>query len=138
MGIDSMAYLEYGDTKVNVFIKWLDEFSDLSSQSITSLELWEHRNSLLHMSNLDARKVKTGKIRRLIMYHGTTRVELKEQPAIMGFYHLDDLIKIIGDACEKWGNSFNANSSKWKAFFERYDLIASDSRMLEIDLGGVI
>ena len=65
--IDTMAFLEYGDTRGN-FISWLKEFADLARLKITASQLWELRNSILHMSNLDSRKVLTGKEKRIGLF----------------------------------------------------------------------
>jgi hypothetical protein len=49
--IDSIGYVEYGDTVDNPFIKCLVTYADLTSVGVSPEELWEHRNSLLHMSS---------------------------------------------------------------------------------------
>src|SRR5688572_7521764 len=59
VAIDSIAHIEHGDVRGG-FVKWLDQYADLSQLGITAEELWEQRNSLLHMSNLDSRKVQAG------------------------------------------------------------------------------
>src|SRR5882724_4472208 len=65
--IDSVGFLEFGDTGDNAFVKWLDAYADLTAVGVTAEELWEHRNSLLHMSNLDSRRVLAGRITRLML-----------------------------------------------------------------------
>lgn len=59
--VDTVSYLEFGDTARN-FHNWLDTYVDLNSLGIISDELWEFRNSILHMTNLDSRKVQSGKV----------------------------------------------------------------------------
>jgi hypothetical protein len=54
--IDSIAYIEYGDKK-DIFEKWLTTYADISHLGITPKELWEMRNGLLHMTNLNSREV---------------------------------------------------------------------------------
>lgn len=54
--IDTFAFLEYGDTKDN-FKTWLAIFCDLSIIKLTPDELWEYRNSIIHMTNAQSRKV---------------------------------------------------------------------------------
>ena len=54
--IDTMAFLEYGDVPGN-FVRWLDTYAKIPSLGIKSAQLWELRNSLVHMSNLDSQKV---------------------------------------------------------------------------------
>jgi hypothetical protein len=68
--IDSIGYVEFGESEVNPFKKWLTRYTDLSGVDVTPEELWEHRNSLLHMSNLDSRNIIKGKVKRLICYVG--------------------------------------------------------------------
>jgi len=132
VAIDSVSYIEYGDIKKNTFIKWLNEYSEVGSLGITAEELWEHRNSLLHMSNLNSRKVASGKVRALISYIGELhpKVELNEEKT--GYYSLYGLIQIFGKACGKWCLTYDSERSKIHSFVERYDLIASDARMLNI------
>lgn len=59
--IDSIAHVEYGyDKKPSeraVFSRWLDAYVDLKPVGVTADELWELRNGMLHMSNLDSNKV---------------------------------------------------------------------------------
>lgn len=70
VAIDSVGYVEYGDIKENTFTKWLNCYCELDKVDVTAEELWEQRNSLLHMSNLGSRKVLSGKTRRLMFYIG--------------------------------------------------------------------
>ena len=49
--VDTLSFVEYSNVSGN-FTKWLDAFVDLAPLGITSGELWEFRNSVLHMSNL--------------------------------------------------------------------------------------
>ena len=64
--LDTLAFVEFGDDR-NVFVKFLDRYFDLSRVSVTSLELWEHRNGLLHTTNPDSRKVSQNKVSRLVI-----------------------------------------------------------------------
>lgn len=132
--IDSIGYIEFGDSERTPFTAWLDKYADLNSLGITSAELWEQRNSLLHMSNLDSRKVTAGKIKRLVFYVGQlpTNVALPEEHA--KYYNLTQFIQTIALACQSWLQSYNTHKDKLPTFVERYDLITSDSRMLKIDL----
>lgn len=59
--IDTIAWVDFGQH--HSFIKWLNTYADLSSLEVTTDELWELRNSLIHMSNLDSQKVKQDKVR---------------------------------------------------------------------------
>jgi hypothetical protein len=106
----------------------------LPTLSITADELWEHRNSLLHMSNLDSRKVLSGKARRLIFYVGEIPPDVVLDETKTGYYNLQKLIYAVGQACGKWCETYCKNREKIHTFVERYDLIASDARMLKINI----
>ena len=136
VAIDSIGFIEYGDIKENTFIKWLNTYADLKSLGITAEELWEHRNSLLHMSNLDSRKVLMGQIRRLIMYVGELPAGVSLGNNKEGYYNLTSLIKEIGSACGKWCMTYDEDRGKIDKFVERYDLIASDARMMHVQVSG--
>jgi hypothetical protein len=127
--IDSVSYIEYGDVP-NSFIKWLDEYAELDKLGITANELWEQRNSLLHMSNLDSRKVRSGSVRRLVTYIGELPDEMVLDQSTTGYYNLQKLIIEFSVACGRWIETYDCNRSKIDLFVTRYDLITSDARML--------
>ena len=129
VAIDSLSHIEYGDTQGG-FIRWLNVYAELSKLGITSDELWEHRNSLLHMSNLDSRKVQSGKVRRLMIYVGDLPSEVALGDASTGYFSLQGLIFEFAAACGRWVETYNNDRSKIDVFVRRYDLIASDARML--------
>ena len=58
--IDTLGFVEYGPNGGNCFARWLDDYCDFGSLGLTSAELWELRNSLIHITNLDSRKVHSG------------------------------------------------------------------------------
>lgn len=130
--IDTVAFLAYGDKK-SIFIKWLDQYSDLKTIGFTSSELWELRNSLLHMTNLDSRKVITGKVKRLMFYVGTLPDDIPRESGELKYFNLKDLIDHIPSALEKWTKHLNSNPKDLVALIERYDLIVSDDRKFIID-----
>jgi len=132
VAIDSVSFIEYGDIKENTFIKWLNTYSDIEKLDITAEELWEHRNSLLHMSNLVSRKVANGKIRALISYVGELHPDVELNSENTGYYNLYELIQVFGQACGKWCLTYDTDRSKIDKFIERYDLIASDARMMHV------
>lgn len=132
VAIDSISYIEYGDLKENTFIKWLNEYSDIESLKITSEELWEHRNSLLHMSSLASRKVSSGKVRSLVAYIGELHPEVTLDETNTGYYSLYSLFMVVAKACEKWCLTYSDKREKIHSFVDRYDLIASDARLFSI------
>ena len=131
VAMDSVAHIEYGDVPGS-FAKWLNTYAHLDSLEITAEELWEQRNSLLHMSNLDSRKVRAGKVRSLVTYVGDLPPDVQLDQSVTGYYDLRRLILEFGYACERWIRTYDEDRSKIDCFIERYDLIASDARMLHI------
>jgi len=134
--IDSIGYVEYGEAENNPFMKWLSTYSVLEDVGVSAEELWEHRNSLLHMSNLDSRKVVAGKIKRLMLYVGVLPVGTPSETNEAKYYSLQKLIFCVTAGCQRWFESYNTNREKIESFVQRYDLIASDNRMLWIHVEG--
>lgn len=121
--LDSISYIEYGD-KGTPFVRWLDEFADLSRLGVTSKELWELRNGLLHMTNLHSRQVRDQKIRRISFRIGG---QPGEEDSIY-YFVFSDLIDVYGKAVGRWLESYNEDRGKFAKFVERYDETISDSR----------
>ena len=135
VAIDSIAFVEFGELQTdNVFIKWLDKYAALPSLGITATELWEHRNSLLHMSSLDSRKVMSGKVRRLVAYVGQLPSEVVLSDVTTGYYDIQKLVLAVANACGKWCKTYDDDRDKIHSFVERYDLIASDARMFRVEI----
>ncbi len=132
--IDSVGFLEFGDMGDNTFVRWLNAYADLTAVGVTAEELWEHRNSLLHMTNLDSRRILAGKVTRLMSYVGTPPADFPRENAEAKYYNLFALIKEMGAACSRWAESFNKDRSKFEQFLDRYDLIVSDNRPLKIEI----
>ncbi len=133
--IDTMAFVEYGDTQGN-FSKWLDRFVVLAPLGITSTELWEFRNSLVHMTNLSSRAVIAGKVSPISIFIGQTD---KRPPAMAGQakpFSLFDFMMAVAAGIGKWAESYNADPDRFLKFIERYDSIISDSRMAVKKLDG--
>lgn len=129
VAIDSMSFIEYGNIPENTFIKWLNEYSEIGRLDITPEELWEQRNSLLHMSNLSSRKVQQGKVRSLVAHVGKLPPNVNLNVKDTGYYELYELIMVVGQAVGNWLNTYGDQREKIHSFVERYDLIASDARM---------
>jgi hypothetical protein len=125
--IDTLAFVEFGDVPAN-FCKWLDCYVDLAPHGISSEELWEFRNSVVHMTNLASRKVVAGKVSPIMLYVGGPA----SVPAAEGCpkpFNLHELIVSIGNGIGQWAESYNQNRDKLITFIERYDLTISDSRL---------
>lgn len=125
--IDTVAYIEYGDVSRN-FQQWLDKYVELATLEASADELWELRNSLLHMTNYDSRKVLKGKVQRLRFYVGADKRGLLNDIDEGKYVNLMALIDTILDGVAIWMNSYNSQPSKLKEFIQRYDRIVSDSR----------
>src|SRR5690606_9143663 len=67
--VDTLAFVEHGDVRGN-FTDWLDAYVDLEPIGISALEVWEFRNSILHMTNLASRQVLAGKVSSIAPYIG--------------------------------------------------------------------
>jgi hypothetical protein len=128
--IDSIAFVEFGDVQDN-FIRWLDLYADLAPLEVTSCELWEFRNSILHMTNLYSRKVQKGQVKSLILSVGSSEHPPLDNPSwkILKF---KPLLELMAEAISKWVGSYNENPDKMLDFVARYDLTVSDSRLMVI------
>ena len=131
--VDTFGYLEHGDMPCS-FQAWLTEYADLSELGVTADELWELRNSLLHMTNLDSRRVASGKVRRLMFYVGQLPESYPLEDAEAKYLGMWQLIQSVAQAMGMWCNSFNLNPAKSGIFFERYDRVISDARHLKFDV----
>ncbi|MFA6150981.1 MAG: hypothetical protein WC716_06665 [Chitinophagaceae bacterium] len=126
--IDTISYLEFGDVPGN-FIKWLSTFADLNKIDITPEELWEFRNSILHMTNLDSRKVTSNKVTRLHFYVASPNFDAIKKSDEGKHFNFKSLIDIIAVAIMKWATTFNIEEGKIEEFVRRYDRVISDQRM---------
>lgn len=124
--IDTVSFLEYGD-KQGGYVQWLKNYCSLSSLNITESQLWEFRNSILHMTNLDSRKVKTGKEQRISFCVAKKGYATKGDPFIT-YFNLSDLIDAIAAALSKWIDTYNKDNEKMVLFVMRYDRVLSDDR----------
>lgn len=127
--IDTLAFVEHGDSPGN-FTQWVASYVDLEPLGISADELWEFRNSVLHMTNLSSRKVSAGKVSPIMPFvgEGTITRPLAGSKFPKPF-DLFGLIKAVGDAICKWGDGYNTDRDKFLKFIERYDTTISDSRV---------
>jgi hypothetical protein len=129
--IDSIAFIEFDDIQGN-FQNWLNEYACLSKVGITSSELWEFRNSLLHMTNLNSRKVNRGQLPSLVMYIGDARHLVPPNSSSEKYFSLKVLIDETNQALGRWLLTYSEQPEKFEKFVERYDLTISDARMATI------
>lgn len=125
--VDTAAFVEFGDESDN-FKKWLNAFAPLGDIGLESNELWELRNSILHMSNLHSRAVLKGKVLRLVpcinLGETVTDMECREKQ-----FDLLKLINVIATGVGRWMETYNAEPQKLEKFVERYDTVISDARL---------
>jgi hypothetical protein len=124
--IDSLAYIEFGDDNGNVFIKWMDTYADLKPLGIAAEELWELRNGLLHMTNLDSRAVGKRKVRRISLHSGSKPFYEHDGVHYFSFY---ELLMEVGRSHVRWLETYNHDLEKRVDFVSRYDQTISDSRV---------
>lgn len=123
--LDSISYIEFGDSRSPSFTAWLDAYADLSRLGVTAEELWELRNGLLHMTNLHSRRVRNQKVRRISFRVGGSP-ELVDD---IFYFVFSDLIDAYAKALGRWLESYNVDREKFVKFVERYDETISDSRL---------
>ena len=124
--IDTISFIEFGDIQGS-FVKWLKLYSSLKKVGITEKQLWELRNSILHMSNLDSRKVLSGKEKRISFCVAKVGYTPSDD-ADTHYFNLKDLIDEIALSLSRWISSYNDTPEKMVTFIERYDRVISDSR----------
>jgi hypothetical protein len=125
--IDSIAYIEFGTG--SPFKEWLKVYADLDTLGITPDELWELRNSLLHMTNLNSRQVMQNKIRRISFFAASDENSFFHEVEKTYYFNLYGLIKVYAAALGRWIESYNEDRDKFAKFVERYDQTISDSRI---------
>lgn len=128
--VDTLGYLDFGESG-NVFVLWLKKYAVLADLDITGEELWEFRNSILHMTNLDSHKVKQGKIERVsfaIAPAGTKTFKDHDTK----YFNFIDLITELKNAMERWLLSYVETPQKLVSFVARYDRVLADSRYAKL------
>jgi len=131
--IDSFAFLELGDVNKN-FNTWINTYFDLDALRVSAEELWELRNSILHMTNFESRNVIGGKVSRLILQISTIS-NLRPNKTFDGKYlNIHQFYAETTIAVEKWLASITSNTGKLRSFIDRYDSIVSNSRYTTIQL----
>lgn len=132
--IDTLSFVEYGDVSGS-FQKWLNQYAALDNHNITVDELWELRNSYLHMTNLDSRKIINGTVKRTIVYIGNAHESKLEKGGTedVKFLNLTTFVHTIAFAISAWGQTYNDVPLKMIDFIKRYDLTVSDKRMAKME-----
>jgi hypothetical protein len=132
--IDSIAYIEYSNES-GAFVRWLEAYADLSPLGITAAELWELRNGLLHMTNLNSKKVNQNKVRRISFRVGGPVDAQHGTSGEIYYFDFKGLILAFAEAQASWLDTYNVDRSKFDKFIERYDETISDSRVAFFSFG---
>jgi hypothetical protein len=135
--VDTPAFVEFGDARGN-FAAWLDAYVDLKPHGISSEELWEFRNSVLHMTNLKSRKVISGHVSPIMLYVGGPRSMPPISPNLPKPFNLRELINSIAEGIGRWAEALNTDREKILKFIERYDLTISDNRVARVPYNGTV
>ena len=132
--IDSISFVVSGESSAKSFKNWLDNYCKIEEMGITSSELWEHRNAILHITSLDSFRVKEGKEKRLIAYIGSEipKTVLDQSDSHTKYFEIMVLMKTLEKGIEQILIRLNERTIDFEQFLERYDLIVSDSRNLKI------
>jgi hypothetical protein len=126
--IDTVAFLEYGDIQGN-FIRWLNAYVKMRPLGVTSEQLWELRNSLLHMSNLDSRRVLSGKVERISFFVGARGTPHRHDPATGVHFNLSDLVVSVAEGLTAWLETFASDPDKLRRFVQRYDRVVRQAAL---------
>lgn len=128
--IDSIGYVV--DSRGNPFISWLNKYCDLSNVGVTAEELWEFRNSLLHMTSLDSRKVKKGEVKRLMAYVDVLSRETKLNSEIAKYFNAEELTNCVIIGIQRFYREATEKQLFSPIFFSKYDEIVSDRRTVNV------
>jgi hypothetical protein len=123
--IDTMAFVQNGDSSSTFFKHWVSSYVDLSPIGITPDELWEHRNALLHMSTYDSRKVLSGCVSRLVPYVGSSNPP--ESKANVKYYSMYSLIMAVMQGLGKYVLVMEKDDVMRQRFCDNYEKTISDS-----------
>ncbi|MBM1310360.1 hypothetical protein JQT66_09300 [Sulfitobacter mediterraneus] len=131
--VDTLAYVEHGDKSKN-FVLWLNEYCELEKLGITSEELWEFRNSVLHMTNLSSRKVLKGDCARITPFIAGLDMETPGDTGDEKPFNLYALVHEVAAGVSRWGATYNEHPEKSLKFIERYDTTISDARLAQVPI----
>lgn len=129
--IDTLSFLEFGDVPNN-FQNWLKIYVHLENIGISPDELWEFRNSILHTTSFDYRKVLAKKVTRLMFYVSKPNLEYVKETDEGKYFSFKELIGTIANGISKWADTYNVSKEKFEYLLQRYDRIISDKRMTYI------
>ena len=127
--IDTLGFLEFGPEQ-GVFHRWLNKYANLSDLNVSAEELWELRNSLVHMTNLASRSVESGRVERLTFVIAGADIDTPERLGGTKVLHLTRLLAVtLPTAIGEWVRTYDGDERKRNRFVHRYDTIVSESRI---------
>jgi hypothetical protein len=127
--VDSAAYLDLGDVAGN-FVTWLSKYAVLTAVGVTPDELWELRNSLLHMTNPYSRKVLAGKTPPLSFHFDPTAQKVRvDGGSGTKMFSFEALYNAVIEAVGPWTKTYSGNLAKQLEFIQRYDTVLSEGRI---------
>ncbi len=127
--VDTVAYLELGDVTDN-FGTWLSNYVALGPVGVTPSELWEFRNSILHMTNPLSRRVRSGKVLPLHFHMDPSSKSVRiDRDSGTKMFSFEALYEAIIDGVAKWTKSYSGSLSKQLEFIQRYDTVLSEGRL---------
>lgn len=129
--IDSIGYIEFGSH--TCFKDWLNKYARLERLGITADELWEMRNGILHMSNLESKKIINGVVRRISFFVADNKASFFHETENVHYFNFKELINVYADALQLWISSYNDTPDKFLTFITRYDKTVSDNRLFFVN-----
>lgn len=131
--IDTLAFVDLAADLPRAFHNWIDEYCDMLWMGITAEELWELRNSVIHMTNADSRKVREGKVERLLPVVAHPMVDLPQRmEGIKVFHEGRFVLSVLPMGIQRWIESYKKDPSKVHRFIMAYDTVLSDSRYTRV------
>lgn len=128
--IDTMSFVSTGSSSPGSFKGWLKKYVDLSAVGITEDELWEHRNSLLHLSTHESIKVKQGKVVKIVPYSG----QLEPVPESgLKYYSSYSLMMEVFQGIGRYLESMSENEKMKEIFCELYPNTISDTHYIHVN-----
>ncbi len=132
--LDTLAFVEYGDVP-NAFVQWIDRYFDLRPLDVSSEELWELRNGMIHMSGSDSRKVKNNKVSRLVLVLWPATEELPVKTISVGkSLHVSRLFAVVmPKGIVNWVNAMN-DKGRFVDVVKKYaDTVLSMTRIIRLE-----
>ncbi len=126
--IDTMAFIDTGESTSSNFRGWLTSYVDLPSIGITADELWEHRNAVLHMTTFDSRKVAVGAVMRLVPY--ISRSNPPPTDGTFKYYSLHSLLMAVMKGVGTYVTMMDGDDSMRRRFCTNYEKTISDSHFM--------